>query len=69
MDNGVSRDESVQRDLEFVFNVLSLKQIKEIAMQLDQVKKQKHGVVYLIVKNGELNFVDIRLSKDVRKEC
>jgi hypothetical protein len=65
MTNEVDNNDARQ-DLEYILSVISLKQLREIASLVAQVKEKKHGTVYLIVKNGELFFVDIRLSMSIR---
>ena len=54
--------------MEEVFEVLDPDKLLNIARKLKGVMDRKHGEVILIVKNGELAFVDIRLSEDVRNK-
>jgi len=54
--------------MEEVFEVLDAEKLLKIARKLREVMEQKHGEVILTVKNGELAFVDFRVSEDVRSK-
>ncbi|HWR66084.1 MAG TPA: hypothetical protein VN364_08190 [Bellilinea sp.] len=59
-------DQKVKMDE--VFEILDPDKLLNIARKLKGVMERRHGEVILIVKNGELAFVDVRLSEDVRSK-
>ncbi len=60
--------DALDAKMEEVFEILDPDKLLNIARKLKGVMERKHGEVILIVKNGELAFVDIRLSEDVRNK-
>lgn len=54
--------------LEEILSVLDVGRLLVIARKLREVMQSRHGEVILIVKNGDLVFVDKRESLDVRKK-
>jgi len=51
-----------------VLEVLDPDQLLNIVQKLRGVMELKHGEIILVIKNGELAFVDVRLSEDVRNK-
>ena len=50
-----------------ILQALTVEQWLKVARAIAAVKAQKHGEIILTVKNGELRFVDVRTSYDVRR--
>ena len=53
--------------LKEILNALTVEQWLKVAKAVAAVKTRKHGEVILTVKNGELRYLDVRLSQDVRR--
>lgn len=53
--------------LKEILNALTVEEWLKIAKAITEVRNAKHGEVILVVKNGELRFVDVRTSTDVRR--
>jgi len=54
--------------LEEILKVIDLDQLLRISQRLKVVKEHKHGEVSLVVKNGELVYIDIKVSENLRKK-
>jgi hypothetical protein len=54
--------------LEEILSVIDVGRLLVIARKLREVMQSRHGEVILVVKNGDLVFVDKRESLDVRKK-
>ncbi len=66
-DNKAENRYSDEISIQEVLEILSVEQLLTISRRLRLVLERKHGEVGLIVKNGQLAYVDTRLSEDVRK--
>jgi len=62
----MSADMTLDEKMVEVFEVLDPDKLLTIARILKVVLERKHGEVILSVKNGELAFIDVKLSEDVR---
>jgi hypothetical protein len=50
-----------------VLGVIDLERLLKLAQRVKAVKAHKHGEVSLIIKNGEIAYIDVRISDDLRK--
>lgn len=50
-----------------ILQALPPEQWLQVSRAIATVRAQKHGEVILTIKNGELRFVDVRTSTDVRR--
>jgi len=62
----MSADMTLDEKMVEVFEVLDPDKLLTIVRILKVVLERKHGEVILSVKNGELAFIDVKLSEDVR---
>lgn len=51
-----------------ILNALTVEQWMAVSRAIAEVRAQKHGEIILTVKNGELRYLDVRTSTDVRRK-
>ncbi|GIV86614.1 MAG: hypothetical protein KatS3mg054_0643 [Chloroflexus sp.] len=56
-----------ENQLSEILKIVDLERLSRIAQKIALVKKLRHGEVILVIKNGEIAFLDMRISEDLRK--
>jgi hypothetical protein len=50
-----------------ILSVIDLDRLLKLAYKIKAIKDHKHGEVSLVIKNGEIVYIDVRFSEDLRK--
>jgi hypothetical protein len=51
-----------------VLDVIDLDRLLKLAQRIKAIKARKHGEVSLVIKNGEIVYIDVRFSEDLRRK-
>ena len=55
-------------EIEEILSAIDLERLLILASKIKLVKSRKHGEVSLVIKNGEIVYINIRVSEDLRKK-
>jgi|GEM_PF-4836010 len=51
-----------------ILGIIDLERLLKLAHKIKAIKARKHGEVSLVIKNGEIVYIDVRFSEDLRRK-